>query len=73
VWGVEQGRQAVAVLEHTKEQWWLAQSFLATGINYCWMGEFEPAVQMANRGYAIGESIGDARIQSYALWNRGWY
>lgn len=42
-------------------------------INYCWMGEFESALEMAARGYAIGESIGDARIQSYALWNRGWY
>jgi tetratricopeptide (TPR) repeat protein len=37
------------------------------------MGEFESAIQMATRGYAIGESIGDARIQSYALWNQGWY
>ena len=73
VWGVEHGRQAVAVLEQSKEQWWLAQSYCATGINYCWMGEFESAIEMATRGYAIGESIGDARIQSYALWNRGWY
>jgi tetratricopeptide (TPR) repeat protein len=37
------------------------------------MGEFEPAIEMATRGHAIGESIGDARIQSYALWNLGWY
>jgi tetratricopeptide (TPR) repeat protein len=73
VWGVEHGRQAVAVLEQAREQWWLAQSYCATGINYCWMGEFESAIQMATRAYAIGESIGDARIQSYALWNRGWY
>jgi tetratricopeptide (TPR) repeat protein len=71
--GVDHGRQAMKHLEQTPEQWWLAQSYCATGINYCWMGEFDSALQMATRGYALGESIGDARIQSYALWNRGWY
>jgi hypothetical protein len=37
------------------------------------MGEFESALEMAARAYALGEAIGDVRIQSYALWNRGWY
>ena len=34
----------------TREQWWLAQSYCATGINYCWMGEFESAIQMGHSG-----------------------
>jgi hypothetical protein len=36
------------------------------------MGEFKSALEMAAQAHGLGESIGDARIQSYALWNRGW-
>jgi hypothetical protein len=37
------------------------------------MGEFESALEMAARGFALGESIGDARVRNYSLWNRGWH
>src|SRR6185503_11431812 len=73
VWGVDHGRQAVTLLEQTQERWWLAQSYCTTGINYCLMGEFGSALEMAAQGVGVGGLIGDARVQSYALWNRGWY
>ena len=41
------------------------------GINYYFMGEFTAALEAEERAQAIGEAIGDPRIQHYAGWTRG--
>ena len=68
---LEHGQQAVSLLEGTTERWWLGQSNWAVGINYFFMGELPQALAAAARTQAIGESLGDPRLQSYAAWTMG--
>ena len=41
------------------------------GFNYSQMGEFEQALQAEGRAHAIGEDIGDPKLQSFASWVSG--
>src|SRR4029453_6621580 len=36
------------------------------------MGEFEPAFEAVREAQAVGEAIGDPRLQTYAAWTTGW-
>ena len=71
--GLEHGRRAVSHLESTGERWWLGQSFCWQGINLYFMGDLNAALECAAGGFAIGEELGDHRLQSYAAWNRAWF
>jgi tetratricopeptide (TPR) repeat protein len=71
VQAVEHGRQAVALLERTEERDWLGMAYWVVGVNSLQMGEFEPALEAAARAQAIGDAIGDPRLQSYAAWATG--
>lgn len=65
--GVTFGRQAVALLERTDERWWLSQGLWALALNLLHLGDFAPALEALERARAIGESIGDRRLQSPAV------
>jgi tetratricopeptide (TPR) repeat protein len=69
--GVEHGRRAVALLEGTAERYWLAISHWVVGLNLMVLGEFDSALEAEARTRAIGEAIGDSRLQSYAAWTTG--
>jgi tetratricopeptide (TPR) repeat protein len=71
--GLEHGRRAVENLERTDERWWLGQSLCWQGINRYFMGQLDEALACAADGFAIGEQLGDHRLQSYAAWNRAWF
>jgi class 3 adenylate cyclase/tetratricopeptide (TPR) repeat protein len=71
--GLEHGRRAVDYLEPTGEQWWLGQSLCWQGINRYFMGQLDQALACAAGGFAIGEQLGDHRLQSYAAWNHAWF
>jgi class 3 adenylate cyclase/tetratricopeptide (TPR) repeat protein/DNA-binding XRE family transcriptional regulator len=71
--GLEHGRRAVEYLEPTGEQWWLGQSLCWQGINRYFMGQLDQALACAAGGFAIGEQLGDHRLQSYAAWNQAWF
>jgi class 3 adenylate cyclase/DNA-binding CsgD family transcriptional regulator len=71
--GIEHAHQAVELLEPTTERWWLGQSQCWQGINLYFLGELDAALACAARGLAIGEGLGDYRLQSYAWWNRAWF
>jgi len=71
--GLEHGRRAVEYLEPTGERWWLGQSLCWQGINRYFMGQLDEALACAAGGFAIGEQLGDRRLQSYAAWNRAWF
>lgn len=71
--GLEHGRRAVEYLEPTGERWWLGQSLCWQGINRYFMGQLDEALEGAAGGFAIGEQLGDHRLQSYAAWNRAWF
>jgi tetratricopeptide (TPR) repeat protein len=70
--GLEHGQQAVSLLEQADERWWLGQSHWAIGINYYFMGAFPQALAAVAWTQAIGEALGDPRLQSYATWTTGW-
>ncbi len=69
--GIEHGREAIALLERTDERWWLGQAYWMVGLNYSQMGEFEPALEAEGRAHAIGEDLGDPRLQTFAAWVSG--
>jgi len=71
--GLEHGRRAVSYLEATGERWWLGQSLCWQGINLYFMGDLNAALECAADGFAIGEELGDHRLQSYAAWNHAWF
>jgi class 3 adenylate cyclase/tetratricopeptide (TPR) repeat protein len=71
--GLEHGRRAVEYLEPRGEQWWLGQSLCWQGINRYFMGQLDQALACAAGGFAIGEQLGDHRLQSYAAWNQAWF
>ncbi|MBI4640701.1 MAG: AAA family ATPase [Candidatus Tectomicrobia bacterium] len=70
--GIEHGRQAVSLLDRTEERWWLGMAHSYLGINYAHMGEFDQALEAVAQVHAIGEAIGDPRLQSFAAWSAGW-
>jgi class 3 adenylate cyclase/tetratricopeptide (TPR) repeat protein len=71
--GLDHGRRAVDHLDHAGERWWLGQSVCWQGINLYFMGDLNAALACAARAYAIGEELGDHRLQSYAAWNHAWF
>lgn len=71
--GLEHGRRAVEYLGRTGERWWLGQSLCWQGINRYFMGQLDQALECAAGGFAIGEELGDHRLQSYAAWNHAWF
>jgi class 3 adenylate cyclase/tetratricopeptide (TPR) repeat protein/DNA-binding XRE family transcriptional regulator len=71
--GLDHGRRAVHHLNLTGERWWLGQSLCWQGINLYFMGDLNAALACAARGFAIGEELGDHRLQSYAAWNHAWF
>jgi tetratricopeptide (TPR) repeat protein len=71
--GLEHGRRAVEHLQPTGERWWLGQSLCWQGINLYFMGQLDAALACAAQGFAIGQELGDHRLQSYAAWNHAWF
>jgi len=69
--GLEHGQQAVSLLRGAQEEWWLGQSHWVVGLNYYFMGEFAQSLAAADWTDAIGETLGDPRLQSYAAWTSG--
>jgi class 3 adenylate cyclase/tetratricopeptide (TPR) repeat protein/transcriptional regulator with XRE-family HTH domain len=71
--GLKHARRAVELMQPTGERFWLAQSLNWQGLNLYFMGELDAALACAARGFAIGEELGDHRLQSYAAWNHAFY
>jgi len=69
--GIAHGRHAVALLERTEEHWWLGHAYWGLALNLLHFGDFEPALEAADRTRALGESIGDTRLRTLAAWTAG--
>ncbi|MGH7322768.1 MAG: sigma 54-interacting transcriptional regulator, partial [Candidatus Rokuibacteriota bacterium] len=70
--GIMDGSRAGDLLERAGERWWLGLAHWIVGINFTILGAFGPALEAEARALAVGESLGDPRIQSYAIWSTGW-
>jgi class 3 adenylate cyclase/tetratricopeptide (TPR) repeat protein len=64
--GATYGQQAITLLEQTGDQGWLGLACCALGFNYTGLGELERAMETYTRASAIGDALGDARLQSMA-------
>jgi transcriptional regulator with AAA-type ATPase domain/tetratricopeptide (TPR) repeat protein len=69
---VAEGRQAVAILERTSERWWLGLAYWGVAFGLGFLGEFRAALEATARADALGNAIGDPRLQTYAAWTTGW-
>ena len=71
--GIEHGRRAVALLEHTAgQQWFLGMAHFYVAMNHLLIGRFDDALTALRRAQAVGESIADPRLQTYAAFTTGW-
>jgi class 3 adenylate cyclase/tetratricopeptide (TPR) repeat protein len=70
--GVEHGLRAVALLEPTTQRWWLGMAHFYVAINHLVTGHFGEALEAAARADAVGQAIGDPRLQTYAGFTIGW-
>jgi tetratricopeptide (TPR) repeat protein len=70
--GVAQASEAVRSLSQSAERWWLGQAHWTLGINHAFLGEFTPALTAEKEAQALGDALGDSRLQSYASWGTGW-
>jgi class 3 adenylate cyclase/tetratricopeptide (TPR) repeat protein len=70
--GVEYGRQAVALLEHGEESYWLAMAYFYLSLNMFLMGEFIQALEVLEPARVIGDTTENPRLQSLAAWITGW-
>ncbi len=69
--GIEHGRRAIALLERTTERWWLGQAHFAVAANHVLVSDFESALDAAAHALAIGDALGDPRVQTPAAWITG--
>ena len=70
--GVTHGREAVAMLERTDERWWEGMANWIVALNSIPLGDFQAGREATDQARAIGQAIGDFRLQNYADWTRGW-
>jgi tetratricopeptide (TPR) repeat protein len=69
--GIEQSRQAVALLERTGERWWLSYAHWVVALNHGQVGSFEPAFEALARAREIADAMDDPRLQALAAWGKG--
>jgi tetratricopeptide (TPR) repeat protein len=69
--GIAHGRQAIALLERSGERWWLGEALRLLALNLLHIGDSAPALEIADRIRALGESVGDVRLQADAAWTAG--
>ncbi len=69
--GIEHGRRAVAVLDSADDRHWLGLAHWLIGRHHGVMGDFERALEAEACAQAIGEAIGDFRLQSHAALTAG--
>jgi class 3 adenylate cyclase/tetratricopeptide (TPR) repeat protein len=70
--GIRHGREAVARLQGTTQQWWLGMAHFYLAMDYVVIGRFPEALEAAARATAIGEAISDTRLQCYGAFLSGW-
>ena len=65
-------QRACALLEGTREQFFLAVSFWFLSLSLIMLGRFSEAHDTARRTRSIGEAIGDSQLQSYGWLALSW-
>jgi class 3 adenylate cyclase/tetratricopeptide (TPR) repeat protein len=64
---VDHGREAVALLEQNKDEFWLAQALFALSYASYYRGDFDSALDAAARLNVLGETAGSRRARANAV------
>jgi len=69
--GIEQGRQAVALLEASADGWWQGQAYWVTGFHHYVLGQFRDAFAMMDKAEALWRALQDPRLDP--SWSTGYF
>jgi DNA-binding winged helix-turn-helix (wHTH) protein/tetratricopeptide (TPR) repeat protein len=70
--GAKLSQRAVAVLESTPEQYWVAMSHFYAAMNLIQAGDIAAALQSGDAVCALGERTLDRRVIAYGQFVKGW-
>lgn len=71
VLGAQHGQQAMLLLARADDRWWLGQASWIHGLNLCYRGRLAEGLEMQASAIAIGDALGDRRLQCSATWADG--
>jgi tetratricopeptide (TPR) repeat protein len=66
---IAHGARGAGLLDEAGDRWWEAQLRLFLSLAFLHAGDLAAAAGSISRGQAIGDELGDVRLQSYARWN----
>ncbi len=69
--GIEQGLQAILLLERTEDRWWQGQAYGVAGFHHYVLGRFEEAFAAMAQAHAIWEALQDPRLDP--SWSTGYF
>ncbi|HEY2737964.1 MAG TPA: hypothetical protein VGK45_06125, partial [Thermoanaerobaculia bacterium] len=69
--GIEQGRQAVSLLEASADGWWQGQAYWVTGFHHYVLGQFRDAFVMMDKAEALWRALQDPRLDP--SWSTGYF
>jgi class 3 adenylate cyclase/tetratricopeptide (TPR) repeat protein len=69
--GIEQGLQAIQLLEQTEDRWWQGQAYWVAGFHHYVLGQFEEAFAAMAQVHAIWEALQDPRLDP--SWSTGYF
>ncbi len=69
--GAQHGQEATLLLARADDRWWLGQASWIHGLNLSYRGRLAEGLQMQAGAIAIGDALGDRRLQCSATWADG--
>ena len=69
--GVTHARRSAYLLAPAGPNWWLGLAYWVLGFNHTLLGQFRAALEAEGRAAAVGEALGNARLESSAAWTTG--
>jgi tetratricopeptide (TPR) repeat protein len=69
--GVAHGARSAFLLAPAGPSWWLGLAYWVLGFNHTLLGQFRAALEAEDRAAAVGDALGNARLQSSAAWTTG--
>ncbi|HEV7518585.1 MAG TPA: hypothetical protein VGR07_20005, partial [Thermoanaerobaculia bacterium] len=69
--GLQHSLKAIVLLERSGEPWWQGQAYWVAGFHHYALGRLEAGLQAMSRAHAIGEALGDHRLDT--SWSTGYF
>jgi class 3 adenylate cyclase/tetratricopeptide (TPR) repeat protein len=69
--GIQHSLKAIVLLERSGEPWWQGQAYWVAGFHHYALGRLEAGLQAMSRAHAIGEALGDHRLDT--SWSTGYF